>query len=208
MSRCAVPSSPIAVRAALMRLLRVDSETMRPCQTASSTSSRLTTRSRLRIRNSSRSKTWGSTSTLAPFPAQLAPIRIKRTIPKQIEHFPAPAPRQCAVRGKPNLSWPVSKIKAARSTNEDRHSRRGSRDAVVNQHHCRSIAPHGCRTELAAENLGKKHPKSRPSQAQIKARSQRRAFEAGILHQERSGSFPARGADGAFIRRSTAKWHS
>jgi hypothetical protein len=40
----------MALRAALMRLDSVDSETMRPFQTAAMMSSRLTTRSRLRIR--------------------------------------------------------------------------------------------------------------------------------------------------------------
>ena len=40
------PLSPIAFRAALMRLVRVDSETIRPPQTEAIRSSLLTTRSR------------------------------------------------------------------------------------------------------------------------------------------------------------------
>ena len=40
----------MALRAALMRLLSVDSETIRPCQTADSSSSLLTTWSRFGIR--------------------------------------------------------------------------------------------------------------------------------------------------------------
>jgi hypothetical protein len=43
----------MAARAALMRLLSVDSETMRPCQTSAMSSSRLTTRSRAAIRKAS-----------------------------------------------------------------------------------------------------------------------------------------------------------
>ena len=45
--RCSSPLSPIALRTALIWLVRVDSETIRPPQTASSRSSLLTTRSRL-----------------------------------------------------------------------------------------------------------------------------------------------------------------
>ena len=48
--RCAFPLSPIAVRAALMRVVIADSETMRPFQTAARRSSLLTTRSRCRTR--------------------------------------------------------------------------------------------------------------------------------------------------------------
>src|SRR5580658_796325 len=56
----------MAIRAALIRLASVDSETIRPFQTAVSKSSRLTIRSRFRIRNSNRSKTWGSTERNSP----------------------------------------------------------------------------------------------------------------------------------------------
>src|SRR5690606_34620880 len=63
MSFCSWPLSPIAVRAALMWLVRVDSETMRPCQTASSRSSLLTTRSRFATRWSRTSNTCGPTGT-------------------------------------------------------------------------------------------------------------------------------------------------
>ena len=49
-SFCSSPLSPIAFRAALMRLVRVDSETIRPSQTEAIRSSLLTTRSRFRIR--------------------------------------------------------------------------------------------------------------------------------------------------------------
>ena len=55
--RCSSPLSPIALRAALIRVLNVDSETMRPLHTAASKSSLLTTRSRFRIEYSRRSKT-------------------------------------------------------------------------------------------------------------------------------------------------------
>ena len=66
-SPCSAPLSPMAIRAApFTRLLIVASETMRPCQTASSRSSRLTTRSRASIRNFSTSKTCGSTATSSP----------------------------------------------------------------------------------------------------------------------------------------------
>ena len=49
-SRCASPLSPIALRAALMRVASVESETMRPPQTEAMRSSLLTTRSRFCIR--------------------------------------------------------------------------------------------------------------------------------------------------------------
>jgi len=45
-NRCFSPLSPIALRAALMRVVKFDSETKRPDQTASSRSSLVTTRSR------------------------------------------------------------------------------------------------------------------------------------------------------------------
>ncbi len=47
---CCSPLSPMALRAALMRLVRVESDTTRPCQTAAMRSSLLTTRSRCSIR--------------------------------------------------------------------------------------------------------------------------------------------------------------
>ena len=56
-SRCSSPLSPIAVRAALMRVVSANSETMRPCQMAAIRSSLVMTRSRWRIKYSSRSKT-------------------------------------------------------------------------------------------------------------------------------------------------------
>jgi len=49
-SRCSTPLSSTARRAALIRLVSVDSETTRPFQIASSRLSRVTTRSRLRTR--------------------------------------------------------------------------------------------------------------------------------------------------------------
>jgi len=49
-SFCPSPVSPIALRAALIRLARVESDTIRPAQTASMRSSLLTTRSRFRTR--------------------------------------------------------------------------------------------------------------------------------------------------------------
>ena len=65
-SRCFSPVSFSARRAALMRLASVDSETTRPFQIASSRSSRVTTRSRWRTRNSIISKTCGSTGMSSP----------------------------------------------------------------------------------------------------------------------------------------------
>ncbi len=56
-----LPLSPSARRAALIRELSVASDTMRPCHTASKSSSLLTIRSRLRMRCISRSNTCGST---------------------------------------------------------------------------------------------------------------------------------------------------
>ena len=64
-NRCSPPLSPMARRAALIRLARVDSETIRPPQTEASKSSLLTTRSRLPTRNTSRSNTFGSTESNA-----------------------------------------------------------------------------------------------------------------------------------------------
>ena len=49
-SFCSSPLSPIALRAALMRLVRVESDTIRPPQTEAMRSSLLTTRSRFSIR--------------------------------------------------------------------------------------------------------------------------------------------------------------
>ena len=49
-SFCAPPLSPTARRAALMRLVKVDSDTIRPPQTDAMRSSLLTMRSRLRRR--------------------------------------------------------------------------------------------------------------------------------------------------------------
>ena len=50
MRRCALPLSPTALRAALMRVVNADSETSRPPHTAARMSSLLTTRSRLRTK--------------------------------------------------------------------------------------------------------------------------------------------------------------
>ena len=49
-SRCCPPLSPIALRAALIRVVSADSETLRPAQTEASRSSLLTTRSRFSIK--------------------------------------------------------------------------------------------------------------------------------------------------------------
>ena len=64
MRRCALPVSPTAQRAALMRVAMAELETMRPPQIAASKSSLLTTRSQFRIRYSRRSKAWGSSRTV------------------------------------------------------------------------------------------------------------------------------------------------
>ena len=66
MKTWSLPLSPSARRAALMRLLKAASDTMRPCQMVSINSSLLTMRSRLRTRWTSRSKTCGSTRTASP----------------------------------------------------------------------------------------------------------------------------------------------
>src|SRR5215470_9982370 len=55
------PLSPTAWRTALIQLLRVDSETIRPLHTAAMRSSLVTTRSRLRMRYSRTSKICGAT---------------------------------------------------------------------------------------------------------------------------------------------------
>jgi hypothetical protein len=63
---CFLPSSPIARRAVLMRLLNAASDTMRPFQTRSIISSLLTTRPALSSNRTSRSNTCGSTGTKPP----------------------------------------------------------------------------------------------------------------------------------------------
>jgi hypothetical protein len=60
MRRCSSPLSAIAERAALIHVVSADSETIRRPQTDESKSSLLTTRSRFRIINVSKSKTLGS----------------------------------------------------------------------------------------------------------------------------------------------------
>jgi hypothetical protein len=59
-SRGCSPLSPITRRTALIRVAIVDSDTIRPPQTAVSRSSLLTTRSRLPTKNTRRSNTCGS----------------------------------------------------------------------------------------------------------------------------------------------------
>src|SRR5216684_2870079 len=59
--RCSLPVSPIALRTALMWLVSVDSDTIRPSHTACRRSSLVTTCSRLWTRKSSRSNTFGPT---------------------------------------------------------------------------------------------------------------------------------------------------
>ena len=66
MRRCAFPVSSIAHRAALMRVVMAESETIRPAQTEAIKSSLLTSRSRFRIRYSRRSKACGSSRTTSP----------------------------------------------------------------------------------------------------------------------------------------------
>ena len=75
--RCVAPSSPIARRAALMRLVSADSLTKRSPHTSSSSSSLETTRSRWRSRWTSTSKTCGSTATASAVATQLAPLGIE-----------------------------------------------------------------------------------------------------------------------------------
>ena len=61
--RCSSPESPIAFRAAFRRVVSAASDTIRPFQMALMRSFLLTTRSLLRIRYSSRSKTCGAIDT-------------------------------------------------------------------------------------------------------------------------------------------------
>ena len=63
MTSCAAPLSPTACRAALMRLLSVASDTMRPFQTDAIRSSLETTCARFSIRKARMLNTWGSTGT-------------------------------------------------------------------------------------------------------------------------------------------------
>src|SRR5437762_1560144 len=92
MSRCSLPVSPITRRAALMRLPKVDSETIRPPQTEASRSSLLTTRSRLPTRKTKRSNTCGSTAVNAAS-RRSSPSGGENTVFKSIQHFPAHSDR-------------------------------------------------------------------------------------------------------------------
>ena len=80
------PLSPTALRAALMRLVSVDSDTIRPPQTAAIRSSLLTTRSRFCTRYTRRSNTWGSTAIGSGTAAKLAAVGIERMIVKEKLH--------------------------------------------------------------------------------------------------------------------------
>jgi hypothetical protein len=86
-SRCCSPLSPSALRAALIRVLKVESETVRPFHTAASRSSLLTMRSRLRIAYSRRSNTCGCRAISAPAHIQDR-VGQRRSLP-----------RFCALRG-------------------------------------------------------------------------------------------------------------
>ncbi len=63
---CRRPSSPTALRASAIRAAIVASDTIRPCQMVSTSSSRVTSRSRLRARWRRRSKTCGSRWRISP----------------------------------------------------------------------------------------------------------------------------------------------
>ena len=91
-SRCSPPLSPTAFRAALMRLVRVDSETMRPPQTEAIRSSLLTTRSRFSSRYTSRSNTCGSTAT-ASLPRRSSRRSTSRTDRQRQIALPSPRGR-------------------------------------------------------------------------------------------------------------------
>ena len=75
-----LPLSPIAFRAALMRLSSVESDTIRPPQTRAMRSSLLTTRSRCFNRWTSRSNTCGCIATSCAVAAQLAKLGIQRVV--------------------------------------------------------------------------------------------------------------------------------
>src|SRR5262249_22209891 len=91
MRRCCSPLSPMARRAALMRLARVESDTMRPSHTPAIKSSLLTTRSRLRIRKTMRAKTCRSTRSKRAFATQLAPVGINNIVLEEEQQVAAPA---------------------------------------------------------------------------------------------------------------------
>ena len=89
MTRCSASLSLTARRAALIRVVNAESETTRPPQTASISSSLLTTRPRLRIKNSRRSKTQFERDQLSPA-TQVAPLGIEHGIAKPEDHPRSP----------------------------------------------------------------------------------------------------------------------
>ena len=88
MTRCSASLSLTARRAALIRVVNAESETTRPPQTASISSSLLTTRPRLRIKNSRRSKPF-ECDQLSPA-TQFAPLGIEHVIAKPEDHPRSP----------------------------------------------------------------------------------------------------------------------
>ena len=77
MRRCSPPVSPTALRAELMRLVNVESDTIRPSQTAAKRSSLERTRSRFFAGSAIRSNTWGSSATCSEPRLKLAAFGVK-----------------------------------------------------------------------------------------------------------------------------------
>ncbi len=88
-SFCSLPLSPIALRAALMRLVNVESDTIRPPHTEAMRSSLLTTRSRFSHQIDQQIEHLRLDGNGLGAAAQLAPIGVKRMIRKQKLHAAA-----------------------------------------------------------------------------------------------------------------------
>ncbi len=88
-----LPLSPIALRAALMRLVSVESETMRPSQTEAMRSSLLTTRSRFSHQIDEQVEHLRLDGNRLGTAAQLAPVGIKHMIGEEKLHVRASEPR-------------------------------------------------------------------------------------------------------------------
>ena len=99
--RCwSLPLSPIALRAALMRLVSVESDTIRPPQTAAIRSSLLTTRSRFSTRIDQQIEHLRFDRNSFAAAPQLAAIGIKRMIGKEKFHVAAPESNNSATLRK------------------------------------------------------------------------------------------------------------
>ena len=88
--RCSLPLSPRALRAALMRLSSVESETMRPPQTEAMRSSLLTTRSRFSIEIDQKVEHLRLDRNNYVTRAQLAAFAVEHEILERKQHVVAP----------------------------------------------------------------------------------------------------------------------